>query len=425
MIVSRWLVLVIGFVSGCRAGPADARVVTDSSVDRVREEPPTRVGSGRRLVLGRVVDLATLKAVETPTASVPREELTDPGSGVAIARLKEGGWGQVEAFSLATGKSLWRKAPPVPCDRLVLGRQRCYALCGDRLVSFALATGSEQVVDRGPGVQGSVITGSLLASYTRTRVSLIDLETQETRQSKRLAELAGADDPAIVPNPAAPGVCVYGRFVGRGLRRGWGFKMACYDGQLSSMWRRAVSFDISPGKAEDIYALTSEMDRQAGPHHLVLSDQQEQDDTRSTGVIVRWRDGQVTPVNDRVFATLEDSHGERITDPAALAVFAPPPGPTPEQETFGPSEASVRVDRNRAYVLSVNRGGALSAVDLVTRKIIFRVPISLGNGHWSLEVASGLPIVRTRFTERRQRWRATIHDPDTGRILYEDERGPS
>jgi hypothetical protein len=46
------------------------------------------------------------------------------------------------------------------------------------------------------------------------------------------------------------------------------------------------------------------------------------------------------------------------------------------------------------------------------------IPVGLGG---TLELAGGYPIVRTKLGVS-EKWRVTVHDPTTGRVLYEDHR---
>lgn len=165
------------------------------------------------------------------------------------------------------------------------------------------------------------------------------------------------------------------------------------------------------------------MVHQDEPHHLVLNDQQEVDQKQVNGVVVRWRDGLTTTFQDHTYATLEDDRGERVLAPGALAAFAGGASTDVEHDFFGSSNAAVAYDRGRAYVLVTdNRSAGLVAVDLRAARVLFRVPLRLGVLPHTLEVAGGFPIVRTQLWTKPPMWRATIHDPDTGRVLYEDER---
>jgi hypothetical protein len=136
-------------------------------------------------------------------------------------------------------------------------------------------------------------------------------------------------------------------------------------------------------------------------------------------VTVRLRDGTISEFADGTFASLEKRGGERVTAQAVLDLLRPPPRPAWDHPGFAFRSARVAVDGERAYALIVNESTELVGVELSSGRVLFRVPVALGNADWALELARGFPIIRSR-SERE--WRASIHDPSTGRVLYEDQR---
>jgi hypothetical protein len=131
---------------------------------------------------------------------------------------------------------------------------------------------------------------------------------------------------------------------------------------------------------------------------------------------LRWRDGEVARFNDKTFATLENVQGERLS--SDVDVFRRKRDPANEHEDIPLRQAKVAGDEKRAFALIANGATVLAGVDRATGRELFLVPLPLGDS-WNLEIADGMPVVRTRFADR---WEVTIHDPTTGSVLYRDTR---
>jgi hypothetical protein len=418
------LVLIGPALWSCRAAQSETAPRPGAATDSSAPSEGTERAS-TRVVLGRQVNLRTRRAVRTLTETPPEIEVTVPDADLAIVRVRDAGMGHLQAFRLSTGASLWRKEPFRPCRDIWVAEGRVYGFCGDKLLSYSLADGGLAVVDPGPQVVEATVRGRLVAAYRDDGVvSLYRAGTNRRLASNRLPELARALDGGLVIPRSSEGLCVYGRHVPERPPGSWAYKLGCYDGALSPRWRKSVSFRLSPEVAHaDLLTITSQMVHQEGPYHLVLNDQQEVDQKQVNGVVVRWRDGLSTTFQDHTYATLEDERGERVPAPGALAAFAGGATTDVEHDFFGSSNAAVAYDRSRAYVLITdNRSPQLVAVDLRSARVLFRVPLRLGVLSHTLEVAEGLPIVRTQLWTKPSRWRATVHDPETGRVLYEDER---
>src|SRR5436190_10176196 len=163
--------------------------------------------------------------------------------------------------------------------------------------------------------------------------------------------------------------------------------------------------------------------RQRGPCYFVASDQPYGSGQPDHGksLLVRWSDGEITNLSDHTFATVDDPACVRLAAPGVLALLGKTAPVHPAQEDFSIRHAVVARDGNRAFVLVMNQAARLAAVDLTTGRVLFDTPVPLGGLLQLLEVDAGLPILRTAFMGvARPRWYASIHDPATGRTLYED-----
>jgi hypothetical protein len=377
------------------------------------------------LLLGRAVNLRTMRAERTLTEIPPEVELSDMAADVAAARLDDGGEGHLEAFRLSTGALLWRKEPFEPCRDLWLAAGHLYAECGDKLLSYAPTNGAEKVVDGGPQVTKALVFRSMVAAYHRDgRVALFDAATEKRIIQRRLPELARAWGGGIVAPESLPAICAYGRYLNPSMRRGWGYGIGCYSLKLLPLWSKTVSFDFSPdAAAADVATVTSEMVRQEGPSHLVLNDQHEAFQKQINGVVVRWRDGQVFTFRDQTYATLEGTSGERLSSPDIAQLFNLARERDSPYEGFAGRSAKVVTDGKRAFVLiASDESTRLASVEMSTGHVLFSVPVTLGGADWKLEVVGGFPVVRTRFIQPPTHWHASVHDPATGRVVYEDER---
>src|SRR5262245_14768681 len=70
--------------------------------------------TGRRLLLGRLVEWGTFAVVHT-VADAPDDELTDEVTGVGVIRKRSG---RLQGFALANGAPVWETYPPAPCRTL-------------------------------------------------------------------------------------------------------------------------------------------------------------------------------------------------------------------------------------------------------------------------------------------------------------------
>jgi hypothetical protein len=101
------------------------------------------------------------------------------------------------------------------------------------------------------------------------------------------------------------------------MARGWGLKAGCFDGRLSPVWSKVVSFDLPPepgaGVPEPSFAI-----RQEGPCHFVLNDDpaRRPGPGRGKGLVLRWKDGRVEEFDDHTFATIDDGSCQRVTSHA-------------------------------------------------------------------------------------------------------------
>jgi hypothetical protein len=292
-------------------------------------------------------------------------------------------------------------------------------VCGNRLVSYARADGSLDIVDPGPGVIQSVVTDSLVASRHEDasrrdygRVLLFDTATNKLLADKVPPELARSVHNLLIARLASPGVCVLG-LVASGRRHPI-YRAGCYDAQLRAVWTKALPSGWSEHPIFDL--------RQEGPHYLVLDDQSTPLDSSrggtGRGVLVRWLDGQITELDDHTFATIEDQNGVRVSAARVKEAFERVRGLASEHEGFDSAQAKVVADQRRVFALVRNGSTGLVGIDPSTGRALFVVPVPLG-GVWALELAAGFPIVRTVLGDA---WRASIYDPGTGRVLYRDQR---
>ncbi len=399
----RWLAVAAAGVWALLCGLPSAADMTASTA---------RPAGGQRVILGRLVDLGAMRAVKTLTETPPDEELTTADEARAILL---GCDGRLQGWDLARDGPAWTKGARVPCQHLVFGGGHVYAVCGDAFVSFRVGDGATQPLDTGRGVMEGVAVGSLVAvRNSRGLMMLFDSATNNQVARKMLPELSRADYAELLASPAASGPCLVAHEQGPKLRNGWACRVGCYDRRLKPLWKRTISFPFDP---ETAYAMV----RQAGPGHVVLDDQPPGMPRRGQGrgVTVRLRDGEVSEFADGTFATLEKRDGELVTARAVLDLLRPPPKPAWDHPGFAFRSAHVASDADRAYALIVNESTELAGVELSSGRVLFRVPVALGNAVWTVEMARGFPIVRSR-SERE--WRASIHDPATGRVLYEDQR---
>jgi hypothetical protein len=360
-------------------------------------------------LLGRIVDLETFEAVATLTGP-PDEEVTSPVSDVVVARFAN--W-QMRAFRLSTGAPLWEETPEAPCRNLLVRGSRIYSGCGNKVLAREIDSGQVTVVDPGPDARKPILTAhSIVSLHERGRLDIYDLQTRRRRASRVLPELRQAVHQDVLVDPAFDGICVLG-LVSKTTTQGE-YRAGCYDEQLVSRWRKTFSMRVPHDALYDV--------RQLGPRFAVLDDQSSIDRDQALdqgrGAILRWRDGELTPLDDRTFATVEDSSGERIPAKDDDIFHRARTIGTPTFE--GPRQAQVVSDDQRAFALIDNRGLALAGVDRATGRTLFVVPIARADIS-RLDIASGLPVIRSQHIDR---WVVTVYDPSTGKALYQDARPP-
>ena len=370
--------------------------------------PHAGMSSGRRVLLGRIVDLGRLEAVRTLT-DPPDEEITDVSDDIGVLLLRDS---TIAAFRLTSGELVWERTPDAPCRQLLLAGARVYAGCGDKLLSYSVKNGDQKVVDDGPHAMNPLIAGPVVVSpRDNGQINLYDSVGDKPLASKVLPELAGAFHRYVLANPGSGGVCVLG-LVAISAKH-FTYRAGCYDDMLTLQWTRSLSMKVPRDSIYDV--------RQLGPYFLVLDDQYSVLDPArppgpGQGLVLRWRDGEVTRFKDKTFGTLENVQGERLS--SDVGVFSRTRDLANEHEDIPLRQAKVAGDGRRAFALIVNGATALAGVDRATGREIFLVPVLLG-GSWKLEIADGMPVVRTRFADR---WVVTIHEPTTGSVLYRDTR---
>src|SRR2546423_10322863 len=132
-VTTRAAVLAATLSFGCRA------VVASQPAPRSDTS-----AAARRLILGRVVNLAARHRETTLTDLPPDEERTDSGSDFGVVILPNG---TLDAYQLSTSERLWSKASNPPCRRLTLGPHHVYAECGGKLVAFGRSEGASKIVE--------------------------------------------------------------------------------------------------------------------------------------------------------------------------------------------------------------------------------------------------------------------------------------
>lgn len=416
------LVAAVSFASvlsiACSQGHASERRPVDSGVMAVQDVLAQKAQPSRRLLLGRVVNLASFRAERTLTDGVPdfEETVSSLGLGIAVTKMAT-----IAAFRLSTGEKLWESTANAPCASASLSGTRFFILCGDRVRAYDALTGVDQTLDQGPEILDLVAGESLVATRRADgRVRLFDSATGKRLADKTLALLSKAmSDTHLVADPLGDGICVYAVKLHDFGPLGWHYDAGCFDRRLAPRWSKTLS--AASLKADRRFWVL-----QRGPFHLVLTNQPEQPESLAApsgpnrGVVVRWRDGEVSAVEDGTFATVEDARGERLESPAVLELFSRALRATPESEPYGWIRAqSVLAGQSIFSLFRRESNSGLGAFDLAEKRVAFVIGVPLGAGATSLEVASGMPIVRTQLARRL---RVTVHDPATGQVLYKDER---
>jgi len=371
----------------------------------------TTESSGRRhSVLGRVVNFGEMRATATLT-DTPDAEITDPSTGTAVVLSVDS---SLAGYRLSSGQAVWTGKGDGPCRHLALAGRHVYSACGDALYSFASESGERHIVDAGPDVRDPIVVdgGAGIASvHGDGRVSIYDSGNEHKVASRLLPEIARAMHPRVVAT--AGGVCA----IGLGKRSGrLSYHAGCYDRGLEPRWTKWLPLKLTPDVQFGV--------AQLGPRYLVLDDQESVLDPSlpagpGDGWVLRWTDGELTPSQHGTFATIESPNGTRLTpSPDIFSQTVRLDSVASNGAGFQRREAQVVSAGGRAYALVVNHAAGLAGVDTSTGQTLFLVPLRLGET-WSLEVADGYPVVRTRF---RNSWIATIHDPTSGTIVYRDER---
>jgi hypothetical protein len=385
--------------------------------------PPASAGPLRLLLLGRVVTFPALQRGVSVTDAAPDEEVSDVESDVGVVVTASG---DLSAFRLSSKDHLWTKRFDPPCGPPVIAGPHLYTDCEGRLRSFAVVDGASAVLDRGPDVDQVLVNGGYVAAHHVTgMVSVFERATQKAVTRKVLPELTTAPRGGeLIVSPEVDGWCARGFIRNHGASQRWAFRLGCYDHHLTRLWSKSVSFDLPPepnrSSNEPLFAI-----RQQGPCYFVANDQPFTfaSDGRGKGLIVRWSRGQVEVFDDHTFATVETPRCERLTSPTALQALTRTVPPDPRQEAFQTRSALTASDAHRAFALIIDGATRLTGVDLTTQRVLFVTAVPLGAVRQKLDIIAGYPVIRTRFLGTAgQFWRASIHHPDTGRVLYEDER---
>ena len=385
--------------------PSESRAAPASAAPAASDRAP----GPRWSLLGRLVDLGRFEVVQT-LVDPPEEELNLPASDLVVVRTRNGRLG---AFRLSTGARLWQQTPDAPCRGLLVAGTSVYAGCADKVVARAIETGQATVIDAGPQALDPVLAGDAIAvAHDDGHLDLYDLATGQRRGARVIREFARASVMRVLANPSGEGVCVLG-FWPLSPRRA-AYRAGCYDARLAPRWTRTVSMMLPRDAIYDV--------RQLGPRFLVLDDQYSPYDPERSpgigrGVLLRWRDGQITPFDDQIFATLDDASGERL--PASSDdVFHRARELAGDHPSAGVREAQVAGDDKQTFVLIQNGGVALAAVDRAGNRTRFLVAVPAAHAP-KLEIAAGMPVIRSHLDDR---WLVTVHDPATGKLLFQDAR---
>jgi hypothetical protein len=345
----------------------------------------------RMLVLGRVVNLATMQAEATVSERPPDQELTDAAADFAVALLDDG---RIEGVRLSTRVVLWSRPSRPPCGAVDLGAE-VYALCNGRVLALNRGTGEARTLEGGwDAVEVMALPGGLVVVRHDSGVVVVFEGHRAAVRRSLPATLGGGH---LVRTREA-GVCAYGV-------RGERLSAGCWDGRLKPRWSVTLPFVTDPGAPSPEEEL-----RQVGPAHLVLPDR-----------VLSWRDGVVT--REIAHAAVADQSGARVA-PAAVseALMRTLPAPNGQERIESAPRSYTVADGARAFLLVVEGAGRLAAFDTTRAQAVFVVAVPLGMLGARLEVASGFPVVRTKLAEGGTRVRVTIHEPTTGRVVYRDER---
>jgi hypothetical protein len=380
------------------------------------EEGSAQEEEPRVLLMGKVVNLRTMRAERTVSGPLPETELTDEHAAVGVVESDD--WA-LTGYRLSTGQQLWRVVPKGPCTDLGIAGGKLYGACADELLAFELTSGAAKVLLRGGGGIGNVSVGKTVigAWIHHDVVALFEASTSRLLVRKRLSILGRAGSAGLMPRPSGTGVCVNALYDGVGPR-GWAIKVGCFDQRLATVWTRTASFAV-PG---DGLPNGNDTIRQDGPDFFVLDDQPEpaSDGRAPRGLSIDLRDGSTHDLTDGLIASVLDDRGERLAIPA-LSRSAPKVPRDEHQEFLNARDVQVATDRGRAFVLVIDEPAHLLGIDLAGHKSLFDVPVALGRLGYSVATASGYVVIRTYYAAH-SRHRVEVRHPVTGQLVYQDER---
>jgi hypothetical protein len=374
----------------------------------VRETP-------RRVLMGRIVNLRTMRAEKTLSGTVPFEEATDATSDAGFLNDDHG---RLEAYQLTTGDRLWTVEHQPACHQLVAAGGHVYASCADEIVSFDARNGNSSVIDRATRIFRLSLVGSRIAAWVnRGEIALFDTATNRRLARKVLPAIKRSTAGAFVARPSGPGVCLYGLDFSFEPHQ-WAFQVGCFDDELTAVWTRKVSFPLRPGTQD---GELSDVVRQAGRDYIVFDDQLNPGQTPPPrGLVVKLSDGSTADRSDRLIAAIADARGQRISIPA-LKSGAIRPVRADQQEPLGRRHVLVASSGGRTYALVEDEPAHLLGIDATAGKPVFDVAVPLGRLGSSLEVVAGFLVVETSYSAHSRR-RVEIRHPLTGQVLYRDER---
>jgi len=422
--------LVVGasfLLSGCHSEKTPAVPKTDGTA---RASGASVGNQARRgpfhpwLIIGQVIDLGSMATIATVTQFPPEREISSHELDFGAVANRDG---TVQGVQLSTGATLWTRTPAGPCHSLAIVERRLYARCALKLVSFDVMDGGMVEVDAHQSVRDIAVSGRYVASlhsgYRNHQVKVFDATTNRQVAVKELAEIREAARQFLLPRPGAPGFCVLGLHWPRTSGHPVGhnaasYRAGCYDDHLSRAWSVRLP---EPGPADYAFDL-----RSLGPNTLILDDQSRPFESeiparQGRGLLMSWRDGTTIAFFDRTFVSIEDQSGERVSAPDLVRTLWRVPELEGPRTRFAYRSADVAVDGRRAFALIRNDRTALAGFDLDSKRTVFLVGVIVG-GFEPLEVVAGLPIVRS---QENHAWSASVHDPETGSVLYKAKRAES
>jgi hypothetical protein len=356
------------------------------------------------------------------TSGAPDREVTDLARDVGVALLFDE---SIRAFRMSTGALIWNLRPYAPCRSLILGGSHVYVACGEKVLSYATVSGAEtELVSQ--DASEVVVAGELVVAIEgRTgQVSAFENSTNKLIARRKLFQIPAREfDAALVAAPSINGICGYAIYRDEASPHQWACHLGCFDRQLEPLWSKTVSFPL-PKSSDDPFYAARKLVRQTGPRHFVLAPGSletagQTPEPKRPGLVVRWKDGDTEPFDDHLFATIESPNGHRINTPEILSVFQNGFGTI---STYEPSArlADVVSNGTRSFAVILQRSRtSLAGFNVSDQRVIFQIPIPPGEMGWDLEMIGGYPVLRNHFNHRR---RVTIHAPESGEVLYQDER---